>query len=78
MKDTTVLRLTANGLQVLKTMKALEAWKDNYKIIETTTESGKTVYWIENLKGLIFDSRKEAEEFCLVSFCNNFNLDMFS
>ncbi len=53
-------------------------WKNNYRIKETTTESGETVYWIENLKGLVFDSRKEAEEFCLVSFCNNFNLDMFS
>lgn len=78
MKDSTVLRLTANGLKVLKTMKTMEAWKNNYRIKETTTESGETVYWIEDLKGLVFDSRKEAEEFCLVSFCNNFNLDMFS
>ena len=59
-------KLTDVGLNTMKVMDTISRWKDSYKfsIIRDGEDKGK--FWIENRKGILFDTLKEAEEYAYV------------
>ncbi len=43
-------------------------WRENYEIIYNEDETG---YWVKQLKGVIFDTKEEAELYCFLNYCED-------
>ena len=69
-------KITDVGLRTMKMLDIISCWKEDYKFSEIKDGENKGKVWIENRKGLLFDTLKDAEEYAYVDWCNNHSLTL--
>lgn len=74
-----ILQTTREGFLIYELLKNLEHWKENYNIIfDKSYETEENFFWIQELKGIKFSSREEAELYCFLDYCERKGTEIFN
>ena len=65
-----LFKLSDEGLNTFKFVQGYLEWEKKYNFKHETSD-GNNYWWIENLKGVKFDTQTEAKEYAFINWCNN-------